>query len=309
MLRLLLTALLAGALAQTPSAVTANPYAAAWTVNGRVITNYDIEQRIALLEALGATDDVEELAVEQLTQDRLKILAGEELGIELPEDAAQIGLEEFAATRGLTPDDVINVLVERDIDRQTMDDFIMSNLVWREVVAARFRAKAMPSEADLDTAEEIRRNTPQELLTLGEIALPFAEHGEQGTIELADELYRSLSRGGDFTAAVRRYSRSGSAAQGGLLEPQPADRLPPALRTQVLLLQPGQVTRPVSIGGGLAILKLVSIRQAPPPAEGDAIEQEAAREALRQQLFAERLTSFGQGYLQELESDALIVVR
>ena len=309
MLRIVLTALLIGALTPLAAPVAANPYAAALTVNGRVITNYDIEQRIALLEALGATGDVEELAVQQLTEDRLKLLAGDELGIELPENAPQIGLEEFANTRGLTPDDVINVLVERDIDRQTMDDFVMSNLVWREVVAARFRAKAMPSEADLDTAAEIRRNTPQEVMTLAEIALPFAEHGEEGTIELADELYRSLSRGGDFTAAVRQYSRSGSAAQGGLLPPQPADRLPPALRTQILLLRPGQVTRPVPIGGGLAILKLVSINQAPPPAEGDAVEQEAAREALRQQLFSERLTSFGQGYLQELESDALIVVQ
>ncbi len=306
MLRLLLTVLLIGAAAPVPAA---NPYAAALTVNGRAITHYDIEQRIALLEALGATGDVEELAVEQLTQDRLKVLAGEELGIELPEDAAQTGLEEFASGRGLTPDDVINVLVERDIDRQTMDDFVISNLVWREVVAARFRAKAMPSESDLDTAAEIRRNTPQEILTLGEIALPFAEHGEEGTVELADELYRSLSRGGDFTAAVRRYSRSASAAQGGLLPPQSADQLPPALRSQILLLRPGQVTRPVPIGGGLAILKLVSIRTAPPPAEGDAVEREAAREALRQELFIERLTSFGQGYLQELESDALIVER
>lgn len=306
MLRIILTALLLGAL--TP-AVAANPYAAALTVNGRAITYYDIEQRIALLEALGATGDVEELAVEQLTQDRLKMLAGEELGIEMPEDAPQIGLEEFATARGLTPDDVINVLVERDIDRQTMDDFVMANLVWREVVAARFRARAMPSEEDLDTAAEIRRNTPQEIMTLAEIALPFAEHGEDGTVELADELYRSLSRGGDFTAAVRRYSRSASAAQGGLLPPQPVDRLPPALRSQILLLRPGQVTRPVPIGGGLAILKLVSISQAPPPAEGDAVEREAAREALRQQLFTERLTSFGQGYLQELESDALIDAR
>ena len=33
------------------------------------------------------------------------------------------------------------------------------------------------------------------------------------------------------------------------------------------------------------------------------------REALRQQLFAERITSFGQGYLQELLGDALIVER
>ena len=35
----------------------------------------------------------------------------------------------------------------------------------------------------------------------------------------------------------------------------------------------------------------------------------AAREAVRQQLFVERITSFGQGYLQELIGDALIVER
>ena len=33
------------------------------------------------------------------------------------------------------------------------------------------------------------------------------------------------------------------------------------------------------------------------------------REQLRQRLFAERITSFGQGYLQELIGDAIIVER
>ena len=96
MLRIVLTALLIGVLTPLATPVAANPYAAALTVNGRVITNYDIEQRIALLDSLGATGDVEELAVQQLTEDRLKLLAGDELGIELPENAPQIGLEEFA---------------------------------------------------------------------------------------------------------------------------------------------------------------------------------------------------------------------
>ena len=75
----------------------------------------------------------------------------------------------------------------------------------------------------------------------------------------------------------------------------------------MLLLRPGQVTRPVPISGGLAILKLVSIRQErPDPA--DAADP-AVRDALRQRLFTERITSFGQGYLQELLGDALIVER
>ena len=76
----------------------------------------------------------------------------------------------------------------------------------------------------------------------------------------------------------------------------------------MLLLSPGQVTRPVPISGGIAIIKLVSINQVRPEPAAAADDPEA-REALRQQLFTERITSFGQGYLQELLGDALIVER
>ena len=75
----------------------------------------------------------------------------------------------------------------------------------------------------------------------------------------------------------------------------------------MLLLSPGQVAPPIPISGGVAIIKLVSIRQeAPEPA--DAADPEV-RNALREQLFTERITAFGQGYLQELLGDALIVER
>ena len=50
-----------------------------------------------------------------------------------------------------------------------------------------------------------------------------------------------------------------------------------------------------------------SISQQPPqPIAEDDI---AAREALRLRIFNERISTFGQGYLQELLADALIVVR
>ena len=59
------------------------------------------------------------------------------------------------------------------------------------------------------------------------------------------------------------------------------------------------------ISGGLALIKLMSIRQEPP--DPKAVETPEAREQLRQQLFNARIASFGQGYLQELLGDALIV--
>jgi peptidyl-prolyl cis-trans isomerase SurA len=286
-----------------------NPFEPALTVNTGVITRYDIDQRVRLLDALGANGDLRELAVQQLTEDRVKVQAARELGIELPEGALDAGLEEFATGRGLTVEDVLRVLEARGIDRQTMDDFVESGLMWREVVASRFRARATPTDADLDAALELAAVTPQEILTLGEIALPFAERGEAATQELAERLYRDISQGAiSFEAAAREYSRSESAPRGGVMEPIPAAQLPSALRTQVLLMRPGQLTRPVPISGGLALIRLISIREVRPDPNAAPPDAEA-REALRQQLFTERITSFGQGYLQELLGDALIEER
>jgi peptidyl-prolyl cis-trans isomerase SurA len=308
MRRLLRRILAISVLAVAGPTVAASQYAPALIVNQGVITAYDIEQRMMLIDALGATGDLRELAVQQLTEDRVKLQAAEELEIELPEGAIDTGIEEFATNRGLTTEDVMRVLEARGIDRQTMNDFVESGLLWREVVVTRFRARAMPTEADLDAALEMRGNAPQEMMTLAEIALPFAERGEAETIALADDIHRRLVGGASFAAMAREYSRSATAPEGGTLEPIPAAGLPPAFRSQVLLLSPGQVTRPVPISGGLAIIKLLSINQVrrEPTAADDDPE---AREALRQQLFTERITSFGQGYLQELLGDALIVER
>jgi peptidyl-prolyl cis-trans isomerase SurA len=308
-MRTVLKALAIGLAVLAGPAVAANPYAPALTVNDSVITNYDIDQRVLLLEALGASGDVRKLAVQQLTEDRVKVQAAQELQIELPEGAIEAGLEEFAAGRGLQIEDVLQVLQSRGIDRQTMDDFVESGLYWREVVNALFRARATPSEADLDAALEFNATTPTEMITLAEIALPYAERGQEETEALADELYRQISRGASFEAAARDFSRSDTAESGGVLPAMPAARLPAAFRSQVLLMNPGQVTRPVPIAGGVAIVKLVAINQVrPDPANTDPDDPEV-REALRQQLFAERIASFGQGYLQELLGDALIVER
>lgn len=299
--------ILAAALALALPAGAVGQYSAAVVINNGVVTEYDVEQRMLLLDALGAQEDLRELALEQLTEDRVKVQAARALGIELPEGAIETGLEEFATSRGLSVDDVVQVLVTRDIDRQAMDDFVESGLLWREVVATRFRARATPSEEEIDAALEMAATTPREQLELSEIALPFAERGQEETVAFADQLAADLRRGGDFAAAARRFSRSSSGAQGGRVEPMDAMQLPPAIRSQVLVLRPGQIAGPLPISGGVAILKLDRITQVRPE-PGDP-EDPAVREELRRRLFTERIELFGQGYLQELLSDALIEVR
>ena len=281
------------------------------TVNDGVITYYDIDQRMLLLEALGAGGDLRELAVEQLTEDRVKVQAADELGIELPEGAVEAGLEEFATTA--RPDRrgrAAACSTARGIDRQTMDDFVESGLVWREVVR-----RPLPRPRDADRGRPRRRararapTQPVEMLTLAEIALPFAERGEAETQALADEpLPPSSPRGATSprvaaSTAAARPPQNGGRARAGARRPPAAGASAP----RCCCCSPGQVTRPVPISGGLAIIKLVSIPQVRP--EPIDASDPAVREELRQQLFTERITSFGQGYLQELLGDALIVER
>ncbi|MFT3972857.1 MAG: peptidylprolyl isomerase [Amaricoccus sp.] len=283
----------------------ANPYAPAFTVNSSVVTEYDIDQRMKLLDALGANGDLRKTAIQQLTEDRVKLQAAKAIGITLPEGAIQSGIEEFATNRGLTADDVTEVLQVRGIDQQTMNDFVQSGLMWREVLGSRFRARAMPTDADLDQAMALQAKRPREMLYMAEIALPFAERSEAETVTLANQIYAQVSRGASFADLAQQYSRSGTAEQGGALPPVSASQLPSDFRSQVLLLRPGQTTRPMPISGGLALIKLLSIKQEPPDAK--AVDTPEARDQLRKQLFSERIANFGQGYLQELLGDALIV--
>ncbi len=288
------------------TALAANPYDAVMTVNGEAITEYDITQRERLLGALGATDDVRSLATQQLTEDRIKVQLAARFGLELPEDAIFAGVEEFGQQRGLSIDQVLEILEERDIDRQTMDDFVEAGLVWRELLAARFRSLSEPDEADVDRALQKYRNTPSQVYVLAEIALPYAERGEAETAALARELVRQLNQGADFATAAFQFSRSPTAENGGLIPEMPINQMPPDIRARVEGMKAGQVAAPVPITGGLIILKVVEIRNEYPTltTEQDVFE---VRERLRLQIFSERITAFGDGFMQELVSDADIV--
>ena len=398
----------AGLVLWTGTALAQNPYSAAFVVNEKAVTYFDIEQRMRLLEALGARAGVRELAIEQLTSERLQVYAAELIGIELEEGAVEQGIEEFAARRELTADQVKQGLSARGISEETFGEFLYAGLIWREVVQARFRSRATPSEDDLDAALDFADRAVQESVEIQEIAIPFEGRGEDATRELAQQLSRDLNRGGNFSSAASRYSRAPSVRNGGRLGWVPAGNLPAQIAGQVLALQPGEVTAPIELPQGIMLVKLLNIREelrseednqdltlvysqliiplasaAPEEAVTAAMEQaenikreirfctniddraeefgigsgrseptpansvptEVAdiiagmdvgdieiqrdprgvvmvmlcsrsdesspeeREALRRRIFSQRMNSFGQGYLQELRSDAVIEER
>ncbi len=166
-----------------------------------------------------------------------------------------------------------------------------------------------PAEGEIDN--EIAEMTGQTGVSykLAEIGLPATGGGRSpaDTAALADRIYAELSSGGDFAAAVKKYSRAPSAKRGGDLGWVPSDKLPPDLLASLAGLQPGQVAPPLPVTGGVSILKVVDVRSDEKAAVDTNDPQ--LRDRARVRLQNERIERLAEGLLQELRRDALIELR
>lgn len=289
------------------------PFRPVAVVNDDAITGYDLAQRAQIMVILGVpTTDPELLraqALDQLVQDRLKIQAGKAIGIVASEESYQQGLAAFAEQAGMSAEAFAAQMTSRGVSEQALRDFVNAEVIWRNVVQARFASRFDVAEAEIDAEIALVSQGSNSSYRLLEIGLPMADDGrtEAETRALAARLYQELSAGGDFTAAARRYSRAPSAANGGDVGWINRGQMPRDLSIALDQLQPGQLTQPLEVPGGLSIIKVVEVR-ADSTGGIDASDPEL-REQVRRRIAGQRSGRLAEGYLQELRRDALIEVR
>jgi len=303
-----LVVLLAGLAAAMPAAAQ-TPFRPVATVNKQIITAFDLEQRMRILSVLGADassqQQLQSIALDRLIEDRLRMQAAEEAGVEPEEDMMNRGLQEFASQIGITPQALATRFNEARVTPQALGDMLVSQLLWRDVVQDRFRGRVELGEADID-AELALAGRGNERFRLQEIGLPYTSEGrtEAETRALAERLRAELAAGGDFEAAVRRHSRAPSAEQGGDVGWVSSEDLPPAMAADLARAEIGGVLEPQPVQGGISILKLVDRS-----VETADVAGPEARERVRRGLMLERLDLLAQGYIQELRRQAMIEIR
>ncbi|MBY8975654.1 peptidylprolyl isomerase [Rhodobacteraceae bacterium NNCM2] len=281
-------------------------------VNDSAITGFDLAQRAQILQALGRATSVPERlrsqALDTLIEDRLKLEAGTRNGLTPTDEVVSLGIDVFAKQLDMTGEELRSKLKAQGVSDQAIDDMIAAETIWREVVRARFLSRAEPSEARIDEEVALLSGISATEYNLRELGLRLTGNPEQDKQkrEQIMRLYQQLSSGGNFEAAVQQYSESPSKASGGNLGWVRSKNLPVELVRDLNGLEPGGVTRPVSVQGGVALLQLLERRVLDVDAETISPEM---REQIRQQLLAEEVNRLADGYLQELRRDALIEVR
>lgn len=258
---------------ETPTTVRAEPQfemadGIVATVNDKIITGYDLRQRMLMLIASSQVQPTEQnlpaiqqAALNALIEDRLKVQEMAKFeSLKVTDEEVDQEIAEMARAAGTTPANYLQFLQQGGIQPAAFRENLRTQIGWSQLVPGRFNSRARASSLQVD--QELRRlneaaSKPQFLL--GEIYIDAARvGGAQAALNGARQLVQQIIQGAPFQAVAQQFS---SAPSANARVPGDAgwvvrDSLQPAVQTVVDQLQPGQLSNPIVVDGGVYILYL-----------------------------------------------------
>lgn len=216
------------------------------SVNGASISDFDIDQRVRMLRALGIPGNLRQVAEDALINDRLFLQEAERMGISVTGEMTRNGLEEYAGRRNQSADAFIRFMNSRGVSRDTINEFIRAGLAWRAVVNRRFTGRALEiSDDEIDRALALRGSDRREQILLSEIAMSYRPATRERVIGIANSIVNAVRSAGDFAEAARSLSESESAGKGGAIGWVSVDGLPGNSRARLSSAPVGTAVGPV----------------------------------------------------------------
>ena len=136
----------------TSVAQSTNTFNVAVEVNDQIITNYEISQRIKMLETFGAKSVSKKQVINSLINERLFTYSATELEA-LPNDSEiDKGLDDFAKRGNLNKKDLLAYLDSRNVSQETLIAYITAGLTQRKVIQKKFVNNIIISQSDVESA-------------------------------------------------------------------------------------------------------------------------------------------------------------
>ncbi|MFZ3583367.1 peptidylprolyl isomerase [Loktanella sp. DJP18] len=257
----LLTALMLPFLAT--AATAQDQFSPVITVNDSAITAYDLDQRRRLLVLFRAPGNLDDVARQQLIEERLKQQEMDRAGIRITPENIATEVEAFASRANLSLDQFQQILAQSGVAAATLEQFVQVGVTWRDYIRLRYSDQAQITDADIARALAQQSGSADALeVLLTEIIIPAPPPRAAEANAIATQIAQSRSQA-EFEAAARQYSALPSRADGGRLNWLPLSNYPPALQGLISSLAVGEVTPPIPITNGVALFQMRGIREVP----------------------------------------------
>lgn len=249
-----------GMLTTVPQASAQGLFAPVVSVDDQVVTRFEVEQRAALLRVFSTPGNLQELARQQLIEDRVKLSAARAAGVTVSEEAIMAGMTEFAGRADLSREEFLRAIAGAGVSEETFRDFIVSQLSWRDLVRARFVPRVRINDSDIDRAMATMGGGSNLRVLLSEIIIP-APPQQAAQAQAVAERISQISSIAAFSEEAGRVSATQSRTNGGRLDWMPITNLPAPLRPVILSLSVGEVTQPIPLEGAIALFQMRGIEE------------------------------------------------
>jgi peptidyl-prolyl cis-trans isomerase SurA len=237
-------------------------------VNGEVITQTDVDQRLALL-AIANEGEIPAERLDELRQQVLRNLIDEVLQIqaarrdEITISARDIdrAIARVSENNKQTPEQLDAYLQSRGSSIKTLRRQIEGELAWDRLQRAKIENSVSVGEDEVKAViDRLNASKGAREYRVGEIYLSNAGATPAETIAKANQLLEQLRAGGSFVAYARQYSEASTAAVGGDLGWVRPEQLPQQIAATLQQMGPGQVSEPVVVPGGVSIIAVQDTR-------------------------------------------------
>ncbi len=280
-------------------------------VNGKPITEYDVQAQLSLFAKALVTQtngniDPEELAqrkeaerpkiIEKMIEEQLLAEEISRVGMTVPDEQVELYIQRLREESNLLDDTFFIAELERM--GHTLDEFkekIRKDILRHKLVQAMVGSKVVVTDAEMEEAfQEVSKKMAAGMRCHLCVIMMNSENE-------ADLAYRILQEGSeDFINVVAKYSVGPSPLQGGDIGFVPLYEMAPSWQTALQNVQPGEVTEPFPSEGKYIILKLVEL------APLTSIDFPKEREKLFQKIQEQKMEELFDSYMNRLRETAVI---
>ncbi len=238
-------------------------------VNGTIITQTDIDQRLALVVAANGgripDEEVERLRLQvlrNLIDETLQIQEAAAQKVEVTKEEVQQTYDRVASNFRKSPRDFAKFLREKGSSESSIKRQIEGEAAWRRVLSRRVEPFVAVSDEEVNAIiARLQAAKGANEYHVGEIFLSATPESMGAANDNANRIIDQIRKGASFAAYARQFSEASTAAVGGDLGWVRAEQLPEQLSAVVTTLGSGQISAPIAVPGGYSVILLIDKRQ------------------------------------------------
>ena len=260
----------AGAVTQ-PAALSPDSVHIDAVVNGQVVTNQDVDDRVrlfALSTGLPLSPDIlarlKPQILQQLIDERLRMQAVLRRTIVVPDKDIATAISQIEQRNGMPPGALRAKLAADGVSLRTLIDQIRTQIGWTRVLREQLGERVQVSAAEIAAQQKLDTALAgQPEYRVGEIFIPVDDPATSAdAARFAETVIAELRKGAPFGVVAAEFSQTQNALQGGELGWVQANQLDPAVAQLVQQMPVGAISNPVPVPGGFEIVTVQAKRTA-----------------------------------------------